>query len=219
LSFSRFLGSAAQEDPGAGIYCHAFLMEMLARFYALLPGSGGAGGDGIVGAAPAGCTAAAAQAAPTVDGGTGAAVGTMGCGGSTAVAVGTAAGARVLDQSLAFRNLSSYLKRNLSIRLDHGVLAREMGLGETRFRRVFQAATGLTVKRYIDSAVERRARELLAASDLTVKEIAGMLGFADEFYFSRFFKRKAGKAPSLYRRSQRFVAEAAEEEDAADASD
>jgi AraC family transcriptional activator of pobA len=37
---------------------------------------------------------------------------------------------------------------------------------------------------------------------MSVKEIAYDLGFADAAYFSRFFARRAGRAPSVYRNGE-----------------
>jgi AraC-like DNA-binding protein len=40
-----------------------------------------------------------------------------------------------------------------------------------------------------------RARQLLARHRFTNKELAGMLGFHDEFHFAKTFKKLAGKTP------------------------
>jgi AraC-like DNA-binding protein len=39
----------------------------------------------------------------------------------------------------------------------------------------------------------------LLHSGMRVKEVAEALGYADQFHFSRAFKRRHGKAPSLLR--------------------
>jgi transcriptional regulator GlxA family with amidase domain len=44
-----------------------------------------------------------------------------------------------------------------------------------------------------------RARELLAGSALSVKQISFRLGFTDPYHFSRIFKRKTGFAPLDWR--------------------
>ncbi|GJM68934.1 hypothetical protein HMSSN036_11500 [Paenibacillus macerans] len=43
-----------------------------------------------------------------------------------------------------------------------------------------------------------KAKDLLAEGNKKVKEVARELGFADEFYFSRIFKRTEGISPSEY---------------------
>jgi transcriptional regulator GlxA family with amidase domain len=45
---------------------------------------------------------------------------------------------------------------------------------------------------------------LINASRIKVKKIASELGFDDEFYFSRFFKRNAAVSPQTYRETVGF---------------
>ena len=47
------------------------------------------------------------------------------------------------------------------------------------------------------------AARLLRFTDLTVGEIAYRVGFGDQLYFSRAFKRHSGEAPMNYRARSR----------------
>jgi AraC family transcriptional activator of pobA len=47
------------------------------------------------------------------------------------------------------------------------------------------------------------AVRLLRFTDLTVGEVAFRVGFADQLYFSRAFKRSVGRAPQAYRETAR----------------
>ena len=44
-----------------------------------------------------------------------------------------------------------------------------------------------------------KAGRMLLTSELSVKEIASMVGFEDQFHFSRNFKKHFGYSPSEYR--------------------
>jgi AraC-like DNA-binding protein len=46
-----------------------------------------------------------------------------------------------------------------------------------------------------------QARKELTLTQKSVKEIAFELGYKDQFYFSRFFKRLTGVSPEAYRHS------------------
>jgi len=66
------------------------------------------------------------------------------------------------------------------------------------------ASWGCTsLKAYLQRRLVQRASELLLTSEQTVRHIAEALGFADEFYFSRWFKRQVGVAPTRFREQAR----------------
>lgn len=65
--------------------------------------------------------------------------------------------------------------------------------------RIFKAETGMTPYDFLLREKIDAAAELLQNSRKSVKEIAFMLGFQDEYYFSRLFKRKRGVSPKRFR--------------------
>ncbi len=69
--------------------------------------------------------------------------------------------------------------------------------------RIFKQSFGVPPHQFLLDRKMLAARELLSHSQHSVKEIAAWLGFADEFYFSRLFKRKTGLAPSDWRAAAR----------------
>ena len=84
------------------------------------------------------------------------------------------------------------------------LLAEEIGVGYSWFRRAFAVHTGLSPHQYLLELRLVRARKLLAETNLAVKEIAMQTGFEDEHYFSRLFRRKLNLTPVQFRkRSQR----------------
>lgn len=74
--------------------------------------------------------------------------------------------------------------------------------------RCFRAASGVSVKNWIDAERFRRAQALLRVSDAPVREVARLCGFRDPLYFSRAFRQRFGVAPSAWRQSRK--AEASE---------
>ena len=92
-----------------------------------------------------------------------------------------------------------YIQNNPRINLTAKELAGKMFVSESKLRNAFRAETGMTLGKYIDGIVFRRAKMLLAKKKLSMEEISRELGFCDRFYFSRRFKQRVGKTPSDYR--------------------
>lgn len=82
-------------------------------------------------------------------------------------------------------------------------VARTCGMGYESFRKKFEAAMGQPPAHYALGRRVERARRLIAAQGLTNKELAVLLGFYDEFHFSRTFTRFTGVTPSAFRRDAR----------------
>jgi AraC-like DNA-binding protein len=61
--------------------------------------------------------------------------------------------------------------------------------------------TGKTAGTYIDELVIVEAKNLLRDPSLTIAQVADLLYFSDQFFFSKFFKRYTGITPSVYRKS------------------
>jgi len=81
-------------------------------------------------------------------------------------------------------------------------LARELGMAESHFRRVFKAHTGISPKQYHRAIRHRRVRALLRGTALTIAEIAARTGYHSAFHLSSEFRKATGNSPSAWRRLQ-----------------
>lgn len=77
-------------------------------------------------------------------------------------------------------------------------IARTLGVSYPSLYRKFKQATGLAPKEYAREIRLARAEDLLAGTDLSVKEIAGKLGYYSASHLSLEFKKARGKAPSQW---------------------
>lgn len=82
-------------------------------------------------------------------------------------------------------------------------VAEACGMNYESFRKKFQSAVGMSPGRYALSRRIEHARRLLALQSLTNAEIAGMLGFYDEFHFSKTFSHWTGTSPRQFRKTLR----------------
>jgi AraC-like DNA-binding protein len=79
-------------------------------------------------------------------------------------------------------------------------VAAYAGYSRFHFIRAFRAAYGETPGDYLRRRRMERAADLLAAGNLTVREVAELVGFTSLAAFSRRFKAHAGVAPSVHQR-------------------
>lgn len=78
-------------------------------------------------------------------------------------------------------------------------MASALGVGRRMLERRFRKAIGKGVDEIIRKVRIERSMEMLERSDLPIGEIAERCGFADIFYFSKFFKRATGQSPREFR--------------------
>jgi transcriptional regulator GlxA family with amidase domain len=101
------------------------------------------------------------------------------------------------DESIqkAQRWLFQHFRENLSIE----DLAAKVGMSPRNFARRFIAATSETPLGYLHRLRIDAARHLLESRHKSVVEVGRSVGYADQAFFRRLFKRYAGASPSAYR--------------------
>jgi AraC family transcriptional regulator len=78
-------------------------------------------------------------------------------------------------------------------------LAAEASISKFHFLRLFRTVYGLSPYQYIQHLRIEKARSLLADSDLSITDLAGLLGFDNSQSFSRLFYQRVGLYPTQYR--------------------
>lgn len=80
-------------------------------------------------------------------------------------------------------------------------LANELGVSYSYFRRIFREKTGVSPKQHLLTLRIRRAQDIFANTDKSIKEVAGLLGFSSAFHLSTQFQEIVGCSPSSYRKA------------------
>lgn len=88
-------------------------------------------------------------------------------------------------------------------------LAREFGLSQRHFCRLFRQVTGKPPGQTLIEARIDHAKKLLATSAMTITEIAESLRYENIFYFSRQFKTVTGLSPTEFRKRRPAAAQPA----------
>jgi two-component system response regulator YesN len=88
---------------------------------------------------------------------------------------------------------------NRDISLDD--VSREVDISPYYFSKLFKEETGENFIEYLTSVRIGRAKQLIAGSDMSMKEICTEVGYSDPNYFSRIFKKNVGVTPTEYKES------------------
>ena len=98
------------------------------------------------------------------------------------------------------KHLEATVKENISdSSYTVDILAVQMAMSRSLIYRKVKALTGLTPNNYINQARYEQARYYLESKQFAnIKTIAYEVGFKDEKYFARNFKKRFGKYPSEF---------------------
>lgn len=100
------------------------------------------------------------------------------------------------------RKAVEYLEHNFSQEIRLSDLAKAVNLSESYLSRTFKAETGSTVFQYIAYLRCREASELLRTTSIPISEISSYVGYEDNNYFVKVFKKQFNMTPSEYRRKE-----------------
>ncbi len=99
-----------------------------------------------------------------------------------------------------FNSIIEYIDRNFNEELNVNILAKQFYMSPSYFSHLFKKRVNKTVIEYINEIRISHAKSFLGREDMSIGEIASLVGFADINYFSRKFKAITGMTPSEYRR-------------------
>ena len=88
---------------------------------------------------------------------------------------------------------------NIHKNIDIKGIAANLGISYSLFRKTFKEYTGYAPAQYMQELKLRKAKELLAETNNSVKEISYELNFSSYEYFLSFFKKRVGHTPLEYR--------------------
>lgn len=84
-----------------------------------------------------------------------------------------------------------------------GVLIEEqLGGNFDYLNRIFRQTTGKTIFQYLTEVRISHAKELLGTTSLKISQVSEKVGFSDESYFSKVFKKMTGMTPMNYMKSR-----------------
>lgn len=104
-----------------------------------------------------------------------------------------------VDSQEYFDSVDRFLRMNLGKAITLMDLCRQFGISQTYMSRLFRKYSGNSFSQHLTELRMNRAKELFCEKpDSFIKDIAVMVGYEDQFYFSRIFRSYMGKSPSEY---------------------
>lgn len=97
-----------------------------------------------------------------------------------------------------FSYFAAYLADHFNENINFQELARMFGYSYSSFRKQFKECSGKSPHGHLTDLRLSRAVVLLQSGRYTVTEVARMVGYVDNAYFSRIFRRKKGCSPSSF---------------------
>lgn len=92
-----------------------------------------------------------------------------------------------------------YMSTHLTQTIQMVDVAQAVGLSQFHLSRLFKASTGMTMQKYLIQKRIETAKHLLLTSDRTIPQIAFLLRFCDQSYFTQVFRKETGLTPGQFR--------------------
>lgn len=105
------------------------------------------------------------------------------------------------QKRMSLVELKKYIDEHYQEKLSLESLANRFYINKNYLTKIFKEEYGVTVNVYICQVRITKAKSLLRFTQMTVEEIAYEVGFPDQNYFSRVFKRVEGTTPGQYRKT------------------
>lgn len=103
-------------------------------------------------------------------------------------------------QLLVFKQFKKMVDLNFAKNLPITNYAAQLNISTNQLNAFVKSISGKTSTEIIKERIILEAQQLLHFSEFTISQIADQLGFKDNSYFARFFRKEVGCSPQEYRK-------------------
>lgn len=107
-----------------------------------------------------------------------------------------------VDTIIAIEETKKYIENHYGEAISTALLAKKAGLSPKYYSQLFKKEYGIGVHDFLTEIRIGKAKELLVKTSDSLRAISASVGYADEFYLSRVFKKIVGVPPTNYRRKR-----------------
>jgi YesN/AraC family two-component response regulator len=112
-------------------------------------------------------------------------------------------GGLLSNQEEIAKTLELYIRENFRRDIRIGEISEKLGVTTDYLSKAFKRHTGETPLKHIIKLRMNEAKQLLASKpEMDVRAVGEIVGYEDQFYFSRVFKTHVGLYPSEFRCSE-----------------
>ena len=97
--------------------------------------------------------------------------------------------------------IATFIKLNAEKELTTGGVAERFSYNPRYLGKLFKKTVGVSLGKYIEQQKIEKAKRILLATDDGVRAVAESVGYKDEFYFMRVFKKATGTTPTKWRKT------------------
>jgi len=102
----------------------------------------------------------------------------------------------------AFRKADRYIRQHLdSVTVE--TTAAYLNISQRTLLNIFQSLLGISTTEYIHNLKMDTAQYLLCSGNKSIGEISELLGYGDQFTFSKSFRKRFGIPPTQYRKKEK----------------
>ncbi|MFC4599951.1 response regulator [Cohnella hongkongensis] len=101
------------------------------------------------------------------------------------------------------RKLQSYIEAHYQEELSLQKLAQRFYVNASYCSYIFKEKTGMNISEFVLAKRIAKAKELLERTDYPLDRIARLVGYSNDKYFIRIFKKTTGVTPQAFRQSRR----------------
>jgi len=106
---------------------------------------------------------------------------------------------RQQERALRLKKLFDHISAHAEEKLSVAAAARLVQLNTAHFMKVFKQVAGMTLVSYLNHVRLSNAARLLCETERSIADIASTVGFSDQSYFDKRFKRAFGCTPKEFR--------------------
>ncbi|PWT28351.1 hypothetical protein CPT75_15090 [Butyrivibrio fibrisolvens] len=103
--------------------------------------------------------------------------------------------------SLSIQRVLEYISLHLGDHISNENLSANANMSISHLAKVFKKETGVTMTEYIALLRCKKAANLLKKTNLPIQEISSYVGYSDNNYFVKVFRKNYGMTPTEFRRN------------------